>query len=198
MAAKHNSVKKDVITSTLQSLTADLKNGGYIIRGSLSIDAGHDYWWFLEYGTGQFHGQKGDPDGELDQPSETEGYSPEGGPYEIRANDADYLVYMTMRNGRYIKRVDTIHPGVHPIGMVRSSLFSAMIYLKKDLAQLKKGRKWKELPRRADFVKIVNYILEVLIGQLRLLTPDYSDPDPRHDGRHATTLSSAWNINKAK
>ncbi len=198
MAANRNYVKKDVINETLTSLLQNLKRGSKVISGSLSVAPGHDYWWFLEYGTGQFFDTP--KANELVKPEDSRGKRAAGGEYEIEANGAPYLVYMTKYGSkRYIKRVVTIHPGIKPIGMVRTALFEAMIYLKRDVDHIAKRRgKWKDLPKREDLVQVVNDILEVLLGTLKLYTPDNSDPDPAHEGRHPTPLSEAWRATHAK
>jgi hypothetical protein len=195
MARKDNFVKRDVIESTLVSTMNSLKRGPRVIQGSLKVAPGHDYWWFLEYGTGQFHEA---PDGDLIEPDSVKGETPEGGPYEIEAQGAEFLVYVA-RGKRFRRRV-TEHPGIRPIGFVRTSVFDAMIYLKREVDHVASGRgkgKWN-LPRRELLVLLVNEVLEVLLGSLRLMTPDDSDPDPFHEGRHKTPLSEAWMITKAK
>lgn len=200
MAATRNFVKKNLINPILTDLLNDLKRGRKIIQGSLSVSPGHDYWWFLEYGTGEFYGAEDPPHGELIEPSSVIGQTPEGHAYEIEVKAKKYLVYMSMRSGnKHIRRTVTEHPGIYPIGMVRTSIFDAMLYLKRDIQYISKRKgKWKDLPKREDLVQVVNEILAVLLGSLQLRTPDNSDPDPYHEGRHPETLSQAWRITKAK
>jgi hypothetical protein len=193
MAATRNFVKKDVIKPTLQALLNNLKRGKKVIQGSLSVTPGHDYWWFLEYGTGRFHE---DPDGELLQPSGTLGEVAEGGPYEISVQDATILVYMS--HGQYRRRKLTEHDGVKPLGFLRTSLFDAQLDLKHDLDKISKRKgRWKNLPKREDLVEVVNEVLLFLLKRLEIRTPDDSDPDPFHEGRHPEPLSQAWRITKA-
>lgn len=201
MAATRIKVKKDLITPTLTGLLNNLKRGRKVIQGSLSVAPGHDYWWFLEYGTGPFFGAESDPsDGDLIPPDSVAGEEPEGGPYEIEVQNAKYLVYMTkFGGGKYRRREKVEHPGIYPIGMVRTALFDAMLYLKRDLDLVSKRKgKWKDLPKREDLVQLVNEVLAVLLGTLKLWTPDNSDPDPFHEGRNPKPLSEAWRITKAK
>jgi hypothetical protein len=195
MAVNKNFVKKDIIGRELTRVINSLKRGNRVIQGSLSVAPGHDYWWHLEYGTGQFHEA---PDGDLEEPDSVEAEEAEGGPYEIEALDSEFLVYIS--RGRRLRRKATEHPGIRPIGFVRTSLFDAMIYLKREVNHVAAGRgkgKWN-LPTRELLVLLVNEVLEVLLGSLRLMTPDDSDPDPFHEGRHKTPLSEAWMITKAK
>jgi hypothetical protein len=199
LSRKPNDVKKNLIDPTLTALINNLKRGSRVIQGSLHVAPGHDYWWFLEYGTGQFHEAPKDDD--VVQPEATKGYVAKGEPYEINAkNGSKYLVYMTRRGGtRYIRRKKTEHDGIEPIGMIRTATFDAMLYLKQDLDRVasRKG-KWKDMPKREDLVELVNEVLDILIGTLRLWTPDNSDPDPNHEGRNPIPLSEAWFIKKAK
>lgn len=188
-------VKRDVIGKKLQSQIADLSRGKKVIRGSLSIAPGHDYWWFLEYGTGPF---REPPKGDLSKPASVEGERAVGHPYTIEVDHAKFLVYLT--HGRRMRRLETIHPGIKPIGFVRTALFEAEIFLKEDLDRLtKRHSKGWSFPKRDELVRLVNYILEVLLGELRLLSPDDSDPDPYHEHRpHTPPLSEAWRVTKAK
>src|ERR1044072_9489336 len=182
----------NVIPKELQAAINDLKKGPSLIQGSLSVLPGHDYWWFLEYGTGPFH----EADTELEPPAEVAAHDAAGAAYDIEANGENYLVYMT-KGGQRMRRRATVHRAIKPIGFVRTALFEAELFMKEDLEKLadRKGR----LLTRKEVVDTVNYILEVLLGELKLLTPDDSDPDPYHEHRpHSSPLSQAWRITKAK
>jgi hypothetical protein len=194
MASTRNDVKRNVIGPTLQALINDLKRGSRVIQGKLSVTPGHDYWWFLEYGTGVTHQ---DPDGEFIPPGAVAGEAAEGGPYEIAVRDATVLVYMS--HGAYRRKKVTEHDGIKPLGFLRTSLFDAQLDLKYDLDKIakRKGR-WKDLPKRDDLVEIVNEVLQFLLTRLEIRTPDDSDPDPYHEGRHPEPLSQAWRVTKAK
>lgn len=183
----------DVIPKQLQDAINDLKQGPKVIQGSLSVLPGHDYWWFLEYGTGPFHEE---PTGELAPPDEVAAHDAEGAPYEITSGEDNFLVYMTKAGVRK-RRKTVIHPGIVPLGFVRTALFEAELFMKEDLAKLSKRK--NRLLTRKEIVDTVNYILEVLLGELRLLTPDDKDLDPFHTDRpHSPPLSKAWRITKAK
>lgn len=183
----------NVIPKELQKAIQDLSRGGRVIQGSLSVLPGHDYWWFLEYGTGPFHER---PDGELEPPAEVSEYEASGESYEIEANGDNYLVYMT-KSGQRRRRREVRHPGIKPFGFVRTALFQAELYIQEDVQKLAdlKGR----LLTRKEVVDTVNYILEVLLGDLRNRTPEDNDLDPYHTDRpHSPPLSKAWRVTKAK
>jgi hypothetical protein len=197
----------DVIPKELQAAINDLKRGDKVIQGSLSVLPGYDFWWFLEYGTGEFHedasaaGMAGPVMGssahhaKLEPPDEVAGHEADGQAYEIEAGGDNYLVYMV--NGQRRRRKSTIHPGIKPIGFVRTALFEAELFMQQDLEKLA-ARKNRLLTRK-EVVDTVNYILQVLLGELRLLTPDDSDPDPYHEHRpHKPPLSAAWRVSKAQ
>ncbi len=182
----------NVIPKELQAAINDLKRGSNVIQGSLSVLPGHDYWWFLEYGTGPFHESD---TSELEPPAEVAAHDAVGSAYDIESGGDHYLVYMS--HGKRLRRKSTVHPGIKPIGFVRTALFEAELFMKEDLEKLA-ARKNRLLTRK-EVVDTVNYILEVLLGELRLLTPDDSDPDPFHEHRpHTPPLSEAWRITKAK
>lgn len=189
---KPNSVKKDVFRHDIVQALRSLHAGPKIIQGSLNIAPGHDYWWFLEYGTGPYHQ---DDDGELNTPAEVEGYEASGGPYDITVQDAKFLVYIG-RGGVRRRAITTTHPGIKPFGFVRTAVFQAQIYLAKETNFLiRKNR----LLDRERVVETVNAILEILLAQIVLHTPDDKDPDPFHEDRpHSPTLAQAWGIRKAK
>lgn len=198
MPSNRNNVKRDAISKVLNARISDLKKGGYKIKGNLQVAPGHSYWWFLEYGTGQYHDSSND--GELNRPEATEEYEPEGGPYEIAIEDAKILVYMTKIGERKFKKVTT-HPGIHPIGFVRTALFEAEINLKGNLTRMIKSRKrkgWDALPTRDELVQLVNKILLSLLRHLQAFTPDDKDIDPYHEGRNPAPLAQAWKISKAR
>jgi hypothetical protein len=183
----------EVIPKELQAAINDLKRGPKVISGSLSVLPGHDYWWFLEYGTGEFHES---PDGSLEEPDEVAGHDAEGGAYNIETVDAKYLVYMT-KYGKRVRRKSTEHPGIKPIGFVRTALFNAELYMLQDLQKLA-DRKNRLLTRK-EVVDTVNYILEVLLGELRIQTPEDNDLDPYHEHRpRKPPLSAAWRVSKAQ
>jgi hypothetical protein len=105
------------------------------------------------------------------------------------------------KEGARRRRIETIHPGIHPVGFVRSAIFDAIIYLEQDFVRLKvQLQRGRRLPKRAELVALINYTLEVLLGTLRLTTPTDSDPDPFHaDHRpHTPPLSQAWDITRAE
>lgn len=193
-----NYVKANVIPAKLISRINSLKRGSSVIKGSLSVAPGHDYWWFLVYGTGQFHE---DPDGELNEPSSVSGEEAEGDEYEITVaddSDATVLVYMT-KAGKRKRRYAVTHPGIYPIGFLRTSLFEAELFLKGQLTRAeKRAKKWDELPGREALVKIVNSVMAYLLDRLRANTPEDNDPDPYHEGRRPIPLADAWRITKAK
>lgn len=199
-----NRIVKRGIAKALTAAISDLGSGPRIISGSLTVAPGHDYWWFLEFGTGEFH----EPDSSYDQligtinpPREVAAHNAAGGAYDITVTeDQPYLVYMTMAGVR--KRIEsTVHPGIKPMGFVRSALFDAEIHFEEDLIRLRgKLKQGKRLPKREELVRIINYTLEVLVGQIKLQTPLDSDPDPYHQGHrpHSPTLAKAWGLTRAK
>lgn len=190
-----NFVKRDLISETLQARIADLKRGPNVIQGSLKVTAGHDYWWYLEYGTGPFHQGS---EGELDAPEDIDESAATREPYEIEVQDAKLLVYLTREGQRKFKRA-TIHPGIRPIGFLRASLFDAEIMLKGQITKAEKRRKkWDELPGREQLVGIVNAVMTYLLRVLQNVTPPNSDEDPYHKGRRPVPLAQAWRITKAK
>jgi hypothetical protein len=192
MSSRTNKVA-DVIPKRLQAAINDLKRGDKVIKGSLSVLPGHDYWWFLEYGTGPFHEA---PTGNLDPPAEVAAHEASGEAYDIEAGGNHYLVYMT-KYGQRKRARSVVHPGIQPLGMVRTALFEAELYMKEDLAKL--AARKNRLLTRQEIVDTVNYILEVLVGELRLLTPDDKDADPFHTHRpHTPPLSRAWRVTKAR
>lgn len=186
----------NVIPQQLQAVISDLKRGPKIIQGSLSVTPGHDYWWFLEYGTGPHHIDPASVSPVLDAPAEVAAHEAVGEAYEIYGQGDNFLVYMTKYGVRKRRKV-ALHPGIQPLGMVRTALFEAEIFLKEDLAKL--AQRKNRLLTRQEIVDTVNYILEVLLGELRLLTPDDKDLDPYHTDRpHTPPLSQAWRITRAK
>ena len=183
----------DAIPKQLQAAINDLKRGGKVIQGSLSVLPGHSYWWFLEYGTGPFHEA---PTGDLTPPAEVAAHEASGEAYDIEADGNHYLVYMT-KHGQRKRARSVVHPGIHPLGMVRTALFEAELYMKEDLAKL--AARKNRLLTRQEIADTINYILEVLVGELRLLTPDDKDIDPFHTDRpHTPPLSRAWRVTKAR
>lgn len=184
----------DVIPKQLQAAINDLKKGPQVISAELSVAPGHDYWWFLEYGTGPFH-EAPDGDEAIEPPAEVEDHMASGGPYDIESGGDHYLVYMS--HGKRFRRKSTIHPGIKPVAMVRTALFEAQLFLQEDLQKLA-DRKNRLLTRK-EVVDTVNYIMQVLLGELRLLTPDDNDPDPFHTHRpHTPPLAKAWRVSKAR
>lgn len=194
---------KTGIGNDLRKAISDLQSGPEIIRGHLTITPGHDYFWFLEFGTGPFYDTSGPYDdviGPLEPPPEILAHEAAGQAYDINALGPKPLVYMT-KEGQRRRRMETVHPGIHPIGFVRSAIFDAIIYLEQDFVRLKvQLQHGRRLPKRAELVALINYTLEVLLGTLRLTTPTDSDPDPYHaDHRpHTPPLSQAWGISRAE
>jgi hypothetical protein len=193
MARSQNVITHDGIGQSLRKAISDL-SGDTVIRGALTVSPGHSYWWFLEYGTG-VHREA--PDGTLIQPSETKGESPEGGPYEIKVKDAKVLVYMTSDGVRRFAK-SVMHPGVKPIGFLRTAHFEAQLMLKEELKTLSKGKKGRvKFLSRAELVEFINALMEVLLTLVKIYTPDNNDPDPLHEGRRAVPLAEAWDVRKA-
>jgi len=195
-----NYIARPYIATTLRKLINDLNQGRPIIYGTLRVAPGHDYWWFLEYGTG-IHFQEPEP-GQLapNAPPGIELYEPEGS-YDITVQDKPLLVYVSHGHTIRAKQILSPHPGVKPLSIVRTALFTAHIYLKEQLGPIRKKAKrrtWAELPTRKKLVELVNETMEELLLTLRFSTPDNNDPNPYHEGRHPMTLAEAWRVTKAR
>ncbi len=195
MAVRSNYVKRDAIPKTLLAAINDLQAGPKILNGSLSVQPGHDYWWFLEYGTGAFHQ---DADGAVKQPSATR-QSAAGGPYEISAANAPALVYLR-NDGKWRRRKDTIHPGIKPLAPVRTSIFETIHDFKAELAKilrLRLSRGKVKFPERRDLLKLMNGYLHILLFLVKGRTLN-NDLNPAHQGRNPVPLEDAWYIVEAK
>lgn len=201
MAPKGGYVKKDLLGPILRHAIKGL-SGSRIISGSLSVAPGHEYWWFLEYGTGQFYEPSDDM---LQEPPAVARHYPSGGPYEIppkATNERGVLVYMTKWGERRRVRGSVTHPGISPRGFVRLSVLEA----RKDLAkyldkELKRRIRTKRLaPTREELVELVNEVFLMLLQRLEIRTPDDSDPDPFHSDYRPRRppLARAWRITPAE
>ncbi len=201
-------VQKDVIGSTLRKAISGMGRGD-IVYGSISILAGHDYWWFLEFGTGAFYetptrgaGAPGEVTVPLTPPAAVAGKRPERAPYTIKVKARRKnarLVYMTKFGVRRRARAVT-HPGIKPLSFVRTSVFEARLELKKELERLVKTRKRRnKFPTRDELVEIVNDALIQLHSRLEIRSPDDEDVDPYHedDRPRNPPLSKAWTVDLA-
>lgn len=205
MRAKMDTVKAGIQKDLLKAIR-NLHRGRQIISGYITVAPGHDYWWFLEYGTGEFHNT---PDGELLPPPDIFGQNPEGGPYYIKVsqerlaiNPKVRLQYMNKGGGPYKYALAVEHPGIEPVmqsGFVRTSIYEAEQYFRKELGLLlhRKQERGETWPTRERFVEFVNEVLFDMLAKITLRTPDNHDPDPAHTGRH-TPLSEAWGMTEAK
>lgn len=199
-------VKQNGIGKTLDAAYKMATDGSRVIMGHLQVLKGHDYWWFLEYGTGNFFGEKGAPDGTLREPPSISGESPEGGDYDITAKNVRLLVYVT--HGHVMRREATVHPGLSPLGFVRTSRFEAEKELKADLRRelQRRAKTNRPFPTRREMVRIVNDVLDGLVRRLQIRTPDDQDAipgsenyNPRHTHRpHTPPLADSWRVTKAK
>jgi hypothetical protein len=208
MASSKNRKKTDVIVRTLKQTISDLGTGPSILTGKLTLSSGHDYFYFLEFGTGPFHEAPGESmidaalaerQIEIAVPPSVAAHQPGGAAYDITAKNRPLLVYKT-KDGAIRRRLSTIHPGIQPMGFVRSAIFDAEIYLEKDLETVRiRVANGGKLPMREELINIVNYTLEVLLGQLRLHTPVDRDNNDFHTDRpHSPTLTEAWGIEKVE
>lgn len=199
MTAKGH-VVKDVISPSLSRLLRDLQRGKNLIRGALSVAPGHEYWWFLEFGTGPFHQAS---DGDLRPPTRVRRYGSKGSPYAINVKSDSpkaLLVYMT-KYGQRRRAKGVLHPGITPRAFVRISIHRAVLDLQQNLKRTIQRRAKSKLPwlTRKDLVTLVNQHLTELLLDLRAKTPDDQDIDPYHEHRpHTPTLADSWQITKAK
>jgi hypothetical protein len=204
-----NKISKNFMGKALKRTIDALNPARPIIYGKLKVAAGHDYWWFLEFGTGSHRDADLPIDDQgiaINPPDAVANYSPDAqGPYDIVAKEKPLLVYIVQGHGhaqRIFYRKETVHPGIRPIGIVRTALFSAHLYLKEQIDTRTEGRRrksWK-LPTRKELVEMVNEALEELLLQLQASTPsgDANDPNPYHHGRHPIPLAQAWKVTKAR
>lgn len=192
-----NKVINNAIPRALQLALQDLKRGTRVIEGALEVAPGHDYWWFLEYGTGPFHVQ--DPRVKVNAPPSVVGETPVRHAYEISATYKKFLVYVT-KGGQIHRRTTTRHPGIRPTFFVRTALFDAEIYMTALLEDMVEYvERENKLLLRADIVRLVNTVLEELLADLQASTPEDSDIDPYHlDRPHTPTLRDAWSVTEAK
>lgn len=192
-------IKKNYIGKTLENLIADLNPGRPIIIGKLRIAPGHDYWWFLEYGTGAYFEEPGGGELAPNAPASVLAADAEG-PYDITAAEKPLLVYLS--HGQVHRAKGVTHFGIQPLAIVRTSLFTAHIYLKEHLSLQRTRRRrggWSSLPKRKDLVALINEAMEELLLQLQISSPVDKDTNEYHvDRPHSPTLAQAWHVTKAR
>lgn len=170
------------------------------IEGSITVD-GHDYWWYLEYGTGVFHeSEEGTAPAGLDRPSSVKAESAADGEYEITATTRPFMRFYWERLHREVifKKPAVIHQlGIAPSrpgGFVRNAIFDGQMAIHNDLQTLLAQGITKIT--RKKLVAIVNRRLTQTLKAIRRNTPIGSpvvDQSPGPDGH----LRDAWGIDPA-
>jgi hypothetical protein len=181
---------------------------GLPIDGSLRVD-GHDYWWILEYGSGEFYTP---PDGELTPPPGAHGGAGSGQsewlvePRAIRGRGrggrkleaGKRLKFRKVPGGPYFYPLLQIvrGQGGH-VGAIRTALRRFDRMLTKDFQQLGKDG---FPPFREEIAAAINARLLELLQMVKADTPvgwntvgDTRPPD--HDAGH---LRDAWSVKLAR
>lgn len=186
------------IIQDLQKRLADFKSKPRVVGGIELPASEHDYWWYLEFGTGTKH-QHGNKQG-LPRPAsvaEVQGRS-DRYPITHRANLGTAALAKKRRIrftlfGQTYYRVLVMHPGARPAnrgrGIVRVGIRQAQISLQQDL---KKFKRRKTPPARIELVAAINEALREAVNTIKRLTPE--DPD----SPHPTHLRESWTYRKAK
>jgi hypothetical protein len=170
------------------------------IEGSVTVD-GHEYWWYLEYGTGVFHeAEEGMAPAGLDRPTGVKAESAADGEYTITADTRPYMRFYWERVHRMVtfKKPAVIHQlGIAPTrpgGFVRNAIFDGQMAMHNDLQNLFAQGITKIT--RKKLVEIVNRRLTQTLKAIRRNTPVGSpivDESPGPDGH----LRDAWGIQPA-
>lgn len=174
-----------------------------ILGGALVIDAGHAYWWYLEFGTAtRYIGQ----DGTLEKPLGIAANQGRSTRYPITRGDQTG-VYASGPNqgrtyrkklrfpyqGKIVYRELVMHPGSRVAnrgkGVVRVAIRQAQKELEKKLKAFKRR---KTPPTRNELVRTINEVLAGILSDVRHHTP------LDHDSDHPTHLKDAWDIRRAK
>lgn len=182
------SLQQDTISSHLQDILQSYLRPG---NEGLSIELlikGHDYWWFLEFGTGT-HFEKQHlkavgsqvfvPEGEiyLQPPPSVFGKTPAGGYYEIPetpfpsggGRGSRWLRFIGTKRrykGKIIWAKSVTHPGIKPHMQLRRSILEFQRGVLKKLRELEKNY-LQGIPDRDDLGTILN--AEALTMHRRIL-----------------------------
>lgn len=201
-AKAHLTPVRSSILKDLRSRLNEFKKKSGVIGGSLFTDAGHSYWWYLEYGTAtRFIGD----DGTLEKPSGISKTQGRATPYPITRGD-QFGIYQSgpFQGQRYRKKLRfpymgkivyreiVMHPGARPTnqgkGVVRMAIRKGQIELERKLRGFKSRKK---PPTRNELVRTLNEVLVGILEDVRRYTPR----DPNSD--NPTHLRDSWDIRKA-
>jgi hypothetical protein len=174
--------RKSLIAEDLRAMLRDWDVDPAGLQVALTIDSGHDYWWFLEYGTGQYFGQEGYPDGELTPPSSAQGRSPSGGPYEIKPVNKKFLRFVN-RNSQNVPRWNelpgelvfskgVVHPGIPAQGFVRRAMAAMDLRLLRRLSELDED---DTLPTRSEVIEVLNEEVQYMLYDVQASVPESAD-----------------------
>ena len=191
--------------SIIADLTVRLREytGQPDIFGSIELKANHDYFWYLEFGTGtRFQG--GTENERLTRPGSVSERQGRSDPYPITHRGSQTALSKKRRvrfeiGGQVYFRVLVLHPGARPgnrgRGIVRLGIRQAQIDLKKKLSPYhtrRIGSKATTFPTRKELVDAVNESLSDAVDRIRQLTP--ADPN----SPHAVHLRDSWTYRPAK
>lgn len=170
------------------------------VEGGLTVD-GHDYWWYLEYGTGVHHEAESavDAPAGLQRPDSIPSDAG-GGDYYITAEQRPYMRFYWHKLRRWVifKKPAAVHrfgvPPIRPGGFVRNAIFDAQMGIHEDLQNLL-AQGMTNLTHK-KLVDVVNKNLRQALRDVRRNTPIGSpveDKSPGPDGH----LRDAWGIEEA-
>jgi hypothetical protein len=178
--------KRDAIQRRLEELLDQYEKAPRI-EAKLTVDDGHDYWWFQEFGTADQYSAGATPG--LETPPSVEGEAPGGSDYFIFPVHAKALA-VRLKDGTVLRRQWVIHPGHAAAnggtGIVRVPLHNVRRYLSRQLQNLSRR---VTLPDRDELVDLFNFALDSLVEEVKNRTPVSEAP---YSGDHPTHLRDAW------
>lgn len=169
-----------------------------LINGAVTLPSDEfPYWWYLEFGTGQYY-QADANDAGLPRPLSVASVQGRSGPYPIAPRNSlsglnkKRRLKFTMFGDTYYRLI-VMHPGSRPANRGRGMVRIAAHQANKELNQKIRGfRRRKSPPTREELVNAVNGALIDAFVDIKRLTP--VDPDSPHPSH----LRDAWSFRRAE
>jgi hypothetical protein len=188
------------LQSQIEDFLRDFSGDRRRITAAVEIAAGHEYWWFLEYGTSPAEGSPGPKAGDFIKLTKPAG---------LRASSHNHSIpYLIVpkpkyfytaegkrkrrklrfrdRSGKVVYRLAARHPGIPAMGIIRMTLWTAQREL---LARLTDLFDDDTLPDRDEVVDVVNDVYGAAVDSIRSSIPvgrndDFDDDtdDEQFDG----------------
>jgi hypothetical protein len=209
-------VATNTISRDLQKRIRDLKSKP--IQATVSLAEGHDYWWFLEFGTGS-RGSTTPAWGlgpeDFKKPASVAGHRRSGAKYPISPVNRKKLFFYWAKirdwvfipggaiaadpkKTNWYPMTKVMHPGIKPRAILRKALWNFRSSVRLDLMNMARR---KALPFREQLVFLMNKRLAQLRKDLASFTPVYVPPEPPEGFsphiRPSRDLAGAWEVTDA-